>query len=109
MTDLQEPTAEQYAKFGRYVAAMFGSAWEWDSELLSDVGTSAQNFLGTPIGDQNAADMKLWRGVADELGIYYEVDDSEEGDEDECPNCGESGYGDDPENCTNCQDEEASK
>lgn len=79
---LEEPTTEQYAKFGREVAAMFGSAWEWDSDLLGCVGDAAQRNLGTPVGNQNAADFKLWRGVADELGIYYEVDEDEDEGED---------------------------
>ncbi|MBG6106595.1 hypothetical protein [Frigoribacterium sp. CG_9.8] len=78
-TPLTEPTTGQYALFGRYVAALLGANTEWDSaaDYLEEQAIAAANLLGVSVGDQSPAELTLWRGVADQVGVYYDEDEGE--------------------------------
>lgn len=87
-----EPTEAQYALLGRYTAALLGSCEDWDggdiceaiAEHAANLDRAGGDFPG--LGDQDADELKLWRTVADELGIEH---DGEEDDVRECDNCGD--------------------
>jgi hypothetical protein len=76
----REPTTKQYATFGKQVAALMGSNPEWDSaaDYLEFIADFASGQLGISVGGQDAELLAFWRGVADEVGVYYESDEGEE-------------------------------
>lgn len=80
MSTITEPTTGQYTTFGRYVAALLGSNTEWDSaaDYLEVQAAAAANMLGVSVGDQSPAELKMWRGVADQVGIFYDEDEGED-------------------------------
>lgn len=84
-----EPTVEQYARFGRMVAAQMGANEEWDSaaDYLQDFGDNSGTVLGVHVGSEDLETLAMWRGIADELGIEH--DGEEEDDERECDSCGD--------------------
>lgn len=81
---ITEPTTEQYAKLGRYVAALMGANEEWDSaaDYLEDIAFIGSHVLGVSVGDPGDDELKFWRTLADKLGIEHDGEDDEE-DEDE--------------------------
>lgn len=86
--DLVEPTAAEYAEFGRYAAALLGANSEWSDpgayleELDMAAGRAGVHGLGDPDDD----DLRLWRAVADELGVEHDGDEDEDGGH-ECERC----------------------
>jgi len=102
-TTLSEPDSAAYARLGRFTAALLGSLPEWNGgDELQDIATEASRAFGTQraIGDQNPDQLKLWRNVADEIGLGLDFSD------DECRECGDSlddGEGSDGW-CGNCAD-----
>lgn len=92
---------EPFTRLGRYVAALMGANEEWDSaaDYLEDIAGAAQRYGVGNIGSE--AELGRWRTIADELGIEHDGGDEEEN---ECPECGEEGYGDAPESCPVCAD-----
>lgn len=70
-------TEAQYAELGRYVAATLGANPEWDSpaDYLEWFAEKAGSAFGVSVGDQDAATLKFWRGIADRFGVYYEDND----------------------------------
>jgi len=102
-TTLSEPDSAAYARLGRFTAALLGSQSVWaGADLLEDIAAQASHAFGRDrsIGDQDQEQLKLWRNVADEIGLG--LDFSEE----ECRECGDSlddGEGSDGW-CGNCAD-----
>lgn len=85
MKVIVKPTDEQFATFGKKVAALLGTQLEWSGgDCLEDIGSMAVSTLHVQVGDQDDALLNFWRGVADEVGIEYEADEDDEWeDEDE--------------------------
>jgi hypothetical protein len=77
-----EPSDTAYARFGRYVAATLGSSTDWEcADMTSEMALFVQNLPGFPaIAGATNTELKLWRGIADELGIKHDVEPSEFGD-----------------------------
>lgn len=79
------PTDEQFAEFGRRIAAMLGSRSEWNSgDILQEASDHCEAALGMPLGGDDPAARAMWRGVADDVGVSYDVADSEY---QECKRC----------------------
>ena len=86
-----EPTADAYAAFGRYAAALLGANAAWDDpaayleELVS--AASARGVGG--LGSDDPDDIAEWRVVANALGVDHDgEDDEDEGDaEDSSRSC----------------------
>lgn len=83
-----EPTAAEYAEFGRYAAALLGASAEWDdpAAYLEELAQAASARGVQGIGTGTPDDLAEWRAVADLLGVEH---DGEPGDADECTECGE--------------------
>lgn len=65
---------QQYARFGRFVAATLGANLEWDSgaDYLETIATGAEAILKKSIGGDDDATLAFWREVADRAGAYYD-------------------------------------
>lgn len=76
MTIRHEPSQQDYAKFGRYVAALLGANAQWNDagDILEDIAGKA-NSLDFPVSDSDVTE--FWREVADELGIDHDGEDDE--------------------------------
>lgn len=70
------PTDEQFADFGRRMAALVGTR-QWDGDLFQDLDEQAQETLGAHLGDPDPEVRAMWRGIADDNGITYDIDDDE--------------------------------
>lgn len=74
---------EKYAAFGKRVAALLGSQWEWrGAETLEWIGELALGTLGVSIGDQSDELFHAWHTLADELELALDASD-------ECELCSE--------------------
>ena len=91
---LVEPTAAEYAAFGRYAAALLGANAEWSDPgaYLEELAAVAERegVQGIGYAPQSVDEFRLWRGVAAELGVEHDGDEDEDEDEDdghECERC----------------------
>lgn len=76
MAKINEPTAEQYAAFGKYAAALLGSSLDWNGgDICEALAGAAPDKLGVKVGDQDDDLLAFWRERADEAGVEYEEDD----------------------------------
>lgn len=91
------------------IAAMLGSAREWDSaaDYLEDIAATINEsgVYPCPVSDQDDEALGYWRMVADEYGIGY--DDDEDDDYRECSRCGdEVSYLSTDDLCDGCVEED---
>lgn len=69
---VDEPSTEQFANFGRKVAALFASSAEWDDDTTGDVGSIARNVLDITVGDDmDEGTWLMWEKIAQ--GYGYEM------------------------------------
>jgi hypothetical protein len=72
---ITEPTEEQYAVLGRAIAAMLGSAEEWDSNSITEDISRMAKILGVPsvsnTHEDDSVEIAFWRGVANRIGVGY--------------------------------------
>lgn len=76
-------TDQQYAAFGKRVAARLGANREWDSaaDYLETFAFEAESILGVTPGAEDDDLLAFWRAIADEVGVEH---DGEENPECEC-------------------------
>lgn len=100
---LTEPTHDQYAKLGRYVAACLGAETDWSraGDIAETIAEEAQRALGTEVGGPDRERLRFWREIATELGIEFDADDECTLCHDEIGGDGYNGY------CGNCYDARA--
>lgn len=73
-TGIARPTDEQFARFGKAVAAIFGTSLEWSADETGDVSWAASVILKLPLGDQDRKHLQFWQKIADEVGVEYDAE-----------------------------------
>lgn len=70
---MHEPTEQQYARLGRFVAALMGANEEWDSaaDYLEYIADEA-GINGIVLSSNNEEPLVFWRKIADELDIDHD-------------------------------------
>lgn len=100
-----EPTADAYAAFGRYAAALLGANAEWDDPAAYleelDAAASARGVHG--LGSTDPDTLAEWRAVAEALGVDHDAEDEDEDDEDEDEDEGDAE--DSSRSCAACDDD----
>lgn len=67
---MNEPTQEQYARFGMHVAALLGSNSEWKgADTLQAIAEAGTSLLPIPFNTDSPMIHAFWGKVADQLGI----------------------------------------
>lgn len=75
---VNEPTQEQYAEFGRWMAVVFATSDDWNGDTIADVGQFGHEKLGVRIDNEgmDEGEWDMWDRVANRYG--YEMPEQED-------------------------------